>query len=165
MADGSEEAFARIKSNNGNAYEYYLVNKNSTPATDIGKSARYVMFKVRMSNVPLECKFSLSAAGGGGGVLYFSLSVTEKDKWVTVVADMEAIGALMPDSNGNYTIKHFYMYTGATGTESLDIACIAFCNSWEEIAEASKDSTAMLVTIANSKGKPVSTLDGSAISE
>ena len=89
------------------------------------------------------------------------LSVTQKDEWVTVVVDMDAISELLPDASGKYTVKQFYMYTSATGSNTLDVACVAFCNSWEEIASASGDSEAMLVT-SKAKGTLVSTLDGSA---
>lgn len=160
-ADESGEAFARVTSNDGGAFHFYIVNLSGNPSTDLGKAVRYVMFKVRMSDISEEYTFSLLTKDGKGTNLALHTQVAKADEWVTVVFDLDALGKLEANSDGTYTLKQFYTYTSATGTNTLDIACVAFCNSWAEIASASGDSEAMLVT-SKAKGTLVSTLDGSA---
>ena len=161
LADETGEAFVRLTSSNGNAFEYYIVNKQGLPATDPGEPVKYVMFKVRMSDINQEYIFSLYTKGGKGALLALHNSVTKANEWVTVVFDMDSLGKLEANSDGTYALQQFFAYTSATGTNTLDIACVAFCNSWAEIASASGDSEAMLVT-SSAKGTLVSTLDGSA---
>lgn len=91
--------------------------------------------------------------------------MTKADEWVTIVADMDAMGKLEANAGGDYTLKKFFMYTSATGENTLDIACVAFCNSWEEIKNVSGDDDAMLMTVGNGMGKHVSTADGSEITQ
>lgn len=164
-ADDSGEAFARLTSGNGGAFEYYIVKKDGTPVTDLGKDFRYVVFKVRVSDVKCEYNFSIATKDGKGGGISLHTSTSTANEWVTIVADMDSIGKLEANSGGDYTLKQFFMYTSATGTNTLDIACVAFCNTWEEIGGISGDDTAMLMTAGNSKGVLVSTADGSTIAE
>lgn len=44
----------RITSSSGSAMEYYIVDKSSNPTTDLGEAVRYVVFKVRMSDIKCE---------------------------------------------------------------------------------------------------------------
>jgi hypothetical protein len=163
LTDESGEVFARVRSNTGGAYHFYIVNLDGAPTTDIGKSARYIMFKIRVSDITNEYVFSIATSSGSATTLSLHKSVTKADEWVTVVYDMDAIMKLNPDTDGKYILKKFYLYTSETGTNTFDIACVAFCNTWEEISSASGDSKAMLVTNREQAGISVSTTDGSVI--
>ncbi|MBP3375690.1 MAG: hypothetical protein J6L83_02890 [Clostridia bacterium] len=164
-ADATGEAFARITSSSGSAMEYYIVDKSSNPTTDLGEAVRYVVFKVRMSDIKCEYNFSLWTKDDKGSGISLHVTMTKADEWVTIVADMDAMGKLEANAGGDYTLKQFFMYTSATGENTLDIACVAFCNSWEEIKNVSGDDEAMLMTVGNGMGKLVSTADGSEITK
>lgn len=155
----------RITSSSGSAMEYYIVDKSSNPTTDLGEAVRYVVFKVRMSDIKCEYNFSLWTKDGKGSGISLQVTMTKADEWVTIVADMDAMGKLEANAGGDYTLKQFFMYTSATGENTLDIACVAFCNSWEEIKNVSGDDEAMLMTVGNGMGKLVSTADGSEITQ
>ena len=94
--------------------------------------------------------------------LTFKTVASEKD-WTTYVVDLSAlVPSWKVDENGDYTLHNCYFHIpNHASTDNVDVAYIAFCDSWEDVASYTGEETALkLLKADGTSTSKVNTADG-----
>ena len=75
-------------------------------------------------------------------------TVASDSKWTTYVIDLSAlVPSWKADANGDYMLHNFYFHiVNHASTDMIDVAYVAFCDSWQNVADFTGEDTVTKIT-------------------